>query len=157
MPMLSTRVESFLKSHAVPFQVDPHDIEFRVKEGSRGDRSAHEGLVETRVLWIDGAFAMIVVPAGHEPDFKRFGRSLGVRLIKLASEYDLESLFPDCARDAIPPFGNLYDMPVYASDAVMRLPRIACYAGSRQETIRLDRTEWERLVAPTVLDFSAPA
>jgi Ala-tRNA(Pro) deacylase len=55
----------------------------------------------------------------------------------------------------MPPFGNLYDMPVYADESLSRDNEIAFNAGSHRELMRLSYADFERLVRPTVARFAA--
>ncbi len=42
---------------------------------------------------------------------------------------ELSERFPDCEIRAMPPFGNLYDMPVFADESLTRDKEIAFNAG----------------------------
>src|SRR4029453_6256336 len=55
---------------------------------------------------------MMVVPADHQIDLEKAEKALG-KPTSLAKEQEFKSLFPDCAIGAMPPFGNLYDLPTY--------------------------------------------
>jgi Ala-tRNA(Pro) deacylase len=55
----------------------------------------------------------------------------------------------------MPPFGNLYGIPVFVEESLTKDKEIAFNAGSHNELIRLSYADFERLVKPTVLKFSA--
>ena len=56
----------------------------------------------------------------------------------------------------MPPFGNLYDMPKCTAAAKLAEDdEIAFNAGSHTELIKLGYKDFERLVNPTVVRFSA--
>jgi Ala-tRNA(Pro) deacylase len=55
---------------------------------------------------------------------------------------------------AMPPFGNLYGMDVYASEELALNREIAFNAGSHVEIIRMSYDDFERLVKPKVLAFT---
>ena len=57
-------------------------------------------------------------------------------------------MFPGCEVGAMPPFGNLYDIEVYASKRLADDEEIAFNAGSHTELIRLAYTDFQRLVQP---------
>ena len=54
----------------------------------------------------------------------------------------------------MPPFGNLYDMDVFAAESLAEEEEIAFNAGSHTELIRLAYKDFERLVEPKVVKFS---
>jgi len=55
----------------------------------------------------------------------------------------------------MPPFGNLYDLDVYVADSLAEDEEIAFSAGTHAELIKLSYADFERLVKPKVLKFSA--
>ncbi len=66
---------------------------------------------------------------------------------------ELSERFPDCEIRAMPPFGNLYDMPVFADESLTRDKEIAFNAGSHRELVRLAWEDFVRLVEPKIVRF----
>src|SRR5262249_40150821 len=52
---------------------------------------------------------MMVLPADHHIDLEKVEKTVG-EPVSLAKENEFESLFPDSAIGAMPPFGNLYGL-----------------------------------------------
>ena len=98
---------------------------------------------------------MAVLPASYQVDLLALKRSVGVRTAELASEREFKQHFPDCETGAMPPFGNLYGIPVYVDERLTRDYEIAFNAGSHYELIKLAYVDFERLVQPLILDFAA--
>jgi Ala-tRNA(Pro) deacylase len=71
--------------------------------------------------------------------------------VDLASEMEFKSKFPDCETGALPPLGNLYDMPVFADASPSQDKEIAFNAGSHRELIRL---AWKDFDRPSNLPWS---
>ncbi len=72
----------------------------------------------------------------------------------MATEDEFYSKFPDCEIGAMPPFGNLYGMEVFAAESLGENEEIAFNAGSHQEVIKLKYADFERLVQPMVMSFT---
>lgn len=70
------------------------------------------------------------------------------------AEEDFKQKFPDCETGAMPPFGNLYGMEVYAAASLSENAEIAFNAGSHTEVIKLAYADFERLVKPKVVSFT---
>jgi Ala-tRNA(Pro) deacylase len=104
---------------------------------------------------LDGQMAMAVLPASYQVDFKRLREVSGATEVKLATEGEFRDKFPECEVGAMPPFGNLYGMRVYATESLMEDEEIAFNAGSHTELIRLSTDDFKRLVQPEVVRFSA--
>jgi Ala-tRNA(Pro) deacylase len=72
----------------------------------------------------------------------------------LAAEDDFKDLFPSCEVGAMPPFGNLYDMQLFADASLAEDEEIAFEAGSHSELIRLPYADYVRLAEPVVVQFA---
>jgi Ala-tRNA(Pro) deacylase len=68
----------------------------------------------------------------------------------LATEKEFKDLFPDCDIGAMPPFGNLYGMKVFADESLAKDQEIAFNAGSHYELIKLAYKDFERVVNPKI-------
>ena len=54
----------------------------------------------------------------------------------------------------MPPFGNLYDVPVYADKTLVEDETIVFRAGTHTDTMSLSYADFERLVEPTLAEFA---
>jgi Ala-tRNA(Pro) deacylase len=111
-------------------------------------------LAKTVIVKVDGQLAMAVLPASFYVNFDRLREVTGAEEVELAHEDDFKDLFTGCEVGAMPPFGNLYNMDVYASEELAKSKEIAFNAGSHVEVIRLSYDDFERLVKPKVLAFT---
>jgi Ala-tRNA(Pro) deacylase len=57
----------------------------------------------------------------------------------------------------MPPFGNLYGMPVYVADSLTEDEEIAFNAGSHDQLVKMAYRDFERLVQPEVMRFAVNA
>ena len=79
----------------------------------------------------------------------------GVDKVELAHEEEFKDLFPGCEVGAMPPFGNLYGMRVFAAETLAEDEEIAFNACSHTELIKMSYQDFERLVHPTLGRFSS--
>jgi Ala-tRNA(Pro) deacylase len=107
------------------------------------------------MIKLDGKMAMAVLPASRQVDFDLMKEAVGAKKVELATESEFKDLFPECEVGAMPPFGNLYDMDVFAAARLAEDEEIAFNSGSHTELIKLAYKDFERLVNPKVLTFSA--
>src|SRR6516164_8821059 len=98
---------------------------------------------------------MAVLPASYQVDLLALKKATGVQDAALASEREFKQHFPDCETGAMPPFGNLYGIPVYVDDTLTEDKEIAFNAGSHYELIKMAYLDFERLVGPEVMSFSS--
>lgn len=100
-----------------------------------------------------GKFLMAVVPANYQIDLEKLSAIHGEKL-ELAAEEEFVQLFPGCETGGMPPFGNLFDMPVYISDSLGNTEEIAFNAGNHRELLQMSFEDFNRLVKPKKADFS---
>jgi Ala-tRNA(Pro) deacylase len=104
---------------------------------------------------IDGKMTMTVLPANYNIDFHLLQEVTGADQIELAPEKEFLNLFPNCEAGAMPPFGNLYGIDVLVAESLAEDEEIAFNAGSHRELIKMSYSDFERLVQPKVIRFSA--
>jgi Ala-tRNA(Pro) deacylase len=108
-------------------------------------------IAKTVMVKLGGKLAMVVVPGSRHIDLNALKRELGVNAALLVTEPEFADSFPDCEVGAMPPFGVLYDLPVYVDELLTRDQEIAFNAGSHRELIRMSYKDFDRLVKPKVL------
>ena len=148
-------IEAFLNERTVPFEVIHHRRDYTAQEAAADTHTPGKAFAKTVILNMDNRFCMVVLPAHHSIDFEKAKRSLGAKDVRLATENEVAKLCPDCEVGAMPPFGMMYDMPVYVSPPVLDNPYITFNAGTHEDAIRIPMRDFEKLVQPKVADFTA--
>lgn len=146
-----TRLKEFLDRENVKYVTIGHSPAFTAQEIAERAHIPGKELAKTVMVKIDGKLAMIVVPASEHVRLAHLKEALGADEVELAGEYEFRERFPDCETGAMPPFGNLYDLPVFVSATLREDDEIAFNAGSHSELIRMAYADFERLVKPTPL------
>ncbi len=148
------KLKDFLEEENVKYVSVYHSIAYTAQEIAESVHVKGKQMAKTVMVKLDGKLAMAVLPASHQVDFERLKTAAGAQNAVLATEKEFGDLFPGCDIGAMPPFGNLYGMDVFVSRALTEDKEIAFNAGSHYELIRLAYKDFERLVNPTVADFS---
>ncbi|MBZ5704309.1 MAG: YbaK/EbsC family protein [Acidobacteriia bacterium] len=152
MPLI--RLREFLDSHNVKYVVISHSLAYTAQGVAALAHIPGKELAKTVVVKIDGTLAMAVVPASYQVDLARLKAAAGAETVELASERDFKDRFPDCETGAMPPFGNLYGMDVYADETLAQDKEIAFNAGSHWELVRMAWDDVERLVKPRIIKLA---
>jgi Ala-tRNA(Pro) deacylase len=100
-----------------------------------------------------GKLIMCVLPANAHVDLRRLSAIIGAPDARLAHESEFAARFPDCLLGAMPPFGNLYGVPVYLDAALTDDPEIVFQAGTHTDTIKIRYVDYARLVRPEIASF----
>ena len=76
----------------------------------RRQRMPGKEIAKSVLVRTNHGYALAVLPATHRVDLEQLRQDLGEETIALASENEMQQVFPDCERGAMPPFGSLYDL-----------------------------------------------
>ena len=98
---------------------------------------------------------MAIVPAKFHVDLVSLRRAANAKTAALATEDEFRDRFPQCETGAMPPFGNLYGLPVFADESLEDDKEIAFNAGTHRELIRMAWEDFKRLAEPKVIRFAA--
>jgi len=152
--MPAQQLKSFLDSNHVKYTTITHSPEYTAQEIAASAHIPGKDLAKTVIVKVDGEFAMAVLPATRHLSLSRLRKAAGADDAEIASEDEFEKLFPDCELGAMPPFGNLYDMPVYAAEQLTEDDTIAFNAGSHSELVQITYSDFDKLVHPKVVALS---
>lgn len=152
MPVES--LTQFLEENEIDYTVIRHDRAFTAQEVAAAARISGKRLAKAVMLVVDGKMVMAVLPATHKVGLERIQEHIGADDVKLATEAEFKGLLPDCESGALPPFGNLYGIKVFADQALSQEVEIAFCGGSHDELIRLSFPDFERLAQPEVFSFA---
>jgi Ala-tRNA(Pro) deacylase len=94
-----------------------------------------------------------VLPASWNVDLYRLRTVFDTYQVRLATENEIAGLFPDCELGAMPPFGNLYGLPVYVDQSLTEDEEIVFHAGTHSDAIRMRYWDFAALVFPVVAEF----
>ena len=151
--MTHQRLQSYLDTHKIPYQVVNHSIAYTAREAADSLHIPADTFAKVVVVKTDSRYLMAVLPSTWKVDLKRLELVLKCQHVRLATEDELAILFPDCEIGSMPPFGNLYGTPVYVDATLARDEEIAFDAGSHVGAIRMRYKDFAELVRPQVAEF----
>src|SRR5258705_4486385 len=126
--MRASRVKEFLDTNHVNYSTIFHPTSYTAQGTAATAHVSGNELAKTIIVNVDGQLAMAVLPASAQLDLVAFKKLTHVRSAYLASELEFDEKFPDCDLGAMPPFGNLYNIPVYVDEKLSQ-EEIAFNAG----------------------------
>jgi Ala-tRNA(Pro) deacylase len=155
--MPATKLKEFLDAKSVKYSVLTHSTAYTAQEIASLAHIRGQELAKTVIVKMDGRMAMAVLPASRQVDLSLLRGCARARTASLAAEEEFRDLFPSCETGAMPPFGNLYDLPVFVDESLSKDKEIAFNAGTHKELIRLSYEDFARLVQPKVVALAAKA
>ena len=152
--MPAKKLKRFLDENHIRYVSIRHSPAYTAQETAASAHIPGRELAKTVVLFIDGEMAMAVLPSTRMLDLELLRHHTEAESVTLATENQFKDRFPDCEAGAMPPFGNLYKIPVYVDRSLTLDDQIAFNAGSHAELIQLAFEDFENLVHPIVAEFA---
>jgi Ala-tRNA(Pro) deacylase len=153
--MALASLTEFLDRHNVRYILISHSPAYTAQGIAGLTHIPGKELAKTVIVKLDGQLVMAVVPATYHVDLALLKKATNAATVVLASEDEFRDQFPECETGAMPPFGNLYGIPVFAEESLAKDKDIAFNAGTHRELIRMGWEDFERLVGPKVIRFAA--
>jgi len=146
----------YLDKNSIGYDVVEHPPAYSAHEVATAVRVPEKELAKTLIVRADDRYYMVVLPADHRLNDHALRDLLGARHVHLASEEDLRQLFPDCETGAMPPFGNLYALPVVVDKSLTEDEHIMFNACTHTKAVRMKLQDYLALVKPFVGEFANP-
>ncbi len=147
-------IKEFLDQNNVKYISIKHSRSFTAQEIAASAHIHGKKIAKTVVLKVDGKLVFAVLPASYKVDFELLKESLGCDNIRLANEQEFKDKCPGCEVGAMPPMGNLFNLETYVAASLVEDEEIAFNAGNHTELIRMQYTDYEKIVKPKILRFS---
>jgi len=152
MPILR-KLKEFLDANRVRYEVRSHAVAYTAQEVAAEEHIPGREMAKVVMVRDGGDYLMAVLPAPHHVDLARLEKAAGRKGLTLATEAEFARLFPGCDPGAMPPFGNLYGIPVWVDESLTRDDEIAFNAGNHEQTVHMKYADFARLARPGIASF----
>lgn len=150
---MNPTLKNYLDQNQVPYEVTAHPEAYTSQEIAATLHKTGKRLGKVVMVKAGDQLVMCVLPAHELIDIGRLETILGSKQVRLATEEEFKEIFPDCDVGAMPPFGNLYHVPVYLDERLAQYDKFYFEAGSRTEIVTMSMDDYRRLVSPQVALF----
>ena len=147
------KLQTYLDQTDTRYTHSIHPRAYTAKDVAKAEHIPPHKIAKSVVFRTDDTFALAVLPADEHIDLHELKHILGAQHVRLATEYELSVLFADSEVGAMPPFGNLYGLPVYVDSSLASEEVIAFNAGTHKDVIHMRYADFERLVGPSLVTF----
>jgi Ala-tRNA(Pro) deacylase len=148
------KLEAFLQEHSVPFELHHHPPAYTAQRVAQAEHVSGKMVVKVVIAFADGRMVMLALPAHRNANLVKAAEAAGAGELRLAHEEEFAAAFPDCEVGAMPPFGNLYGIPVYVDTELAEDEEIVFKAGTHEDTAHMKFADFRQLVDPVMADLS---
>jgi Ala-tRNA(Pro) deacylase len=153
---VSPMIQEFLRRADVAYSVVPHARAFSAAEEAAVTAVPKRNWAKVVICFADGEPVQAVVPADCYVDLALLAGVTAASTTRLASEDELEWLYPDCEPGAMPPLGPLYRQLVFVDAMLAVEDEIVFNAGSYGDAISMRFADFEAIAHPVIARFSRP-
>ena len=142
----------YLHSARVPFRLSSYPSQ-EAEPKAAHPLPPHAALVASQILTVDGRAVLVGFPAGERVDLDAVGSTLGGVALE-GSTADL----PDelrYARGWVPPFGQLYGLPVVLDERLTRAAVLAFQPFGESDYLEIPYEDYARLEQPRIASFAS--
>jgi Ala-tRNA(Pro) deacylase len=134
MPVRPT-VQEFLRTADVEYSVLPHHRAYTARQEAAAALIPVSNWAKVVIAFADGEPVQAVVPADCDVDFAQLAALIGVPHVRMATEDEIDWLYPDCETGAMPPLGPLYRQLVFVDGRLIEHEDIAFNAGTFDDAV----------------------
>ena len=153
--MALTSLTEYLDGHNVAYVVISHSPAYTAQGIAGLTHISGKELAKTVIVRLDGKLAMAVLPANFHVDLELLRKAANAKSVALAAEEEFKDRFPECETGAMPPFGNLFALDVFADDSLKADKEIAFNAGTHRELVRMTWEDYKKLAEPKIVRIAA--
>jgi Ala-tRNA(Pro) deacylase len=143
---IAPTLQKFFARRHVDYDLVAHAVTLSSSATAGACRIPVDRLAKGVVLRTGDGYVLAVLPACHRlrrGDLRaRFGKNCA-----LATEHELDQLFPDCAHGAVPPVAECYGLDVILDDSMREQPEIYFEGGDHASLVHMSQLQFARLMA----------
>jgi Ala-tRNA(Pro) deacylase len=135
----------YLAAENIQYDEIPHDPTMSSTRTAETCHISGDRLAKAIVLRRDGGYMLAVLPASHHLRLSELRARLGDD-VDMANETEINRLFADCARGAVPAIGTCYGLDLIVDDSIQQQPEIYVEAGDHETLLHLSQAQFARLI-----------
>lgn len=150
------RLKSFLDSNQIPYESLAHSTTYTAQGTATVMQISGKEIAKTVVLCAGekgNEIILAVLPGPKHVKLDELAAAVQ-KPVRLSTESEFSRLFPDCELGAMPPFGALYNLPVYVDESLAMDKEVVFNAGTHHDAVRMTYDDFMRLAKPTVCSFA---
>jgi len=147
------KIKNLLDQNKVDYKTMEHKAVFTSEEAAAVRKTDLKQGAKALVMKADKKPIMIVVPADKKVDTSLFKKLFSIKDLEMAKPEEVESV-TGVKIGAVPPFGNLFKIPLYFDKTIINTEVIFFNAGSHSKSISMRGSDLEKVTKPITGEFS---
>jgi Ala-tRNA(Pro) deacylase len=152
----ATWVRNELEQQGISFEEMHHPEVYTAQQVAQCEHISGHCVAKVVAVIADGRPVELILPASRRVALDLVGDLLRARVVRLATEDEVERYFTECETGAIPALRHWKDVEVLMDGSLRRGDDIVFQAGTHCDAVRLSFDDWFRIVNPRVEHFTEP-
>lgn len=142
---IAGKVSELLRQHDIDHELVAHPESGSSSESADAAHIFADHMAKAVVVKDEMGYAMVVIPASHWLELGHLQKEIG-RDFELATEAELDSIFPDCQPGALPPVGPAYGIETYLDQQLASLASVYFEGGDHVHLVRVSGDDFLKLL-----------
>ncbi len=144
---LTDKLITYLKEKSIDYKLIDHQPTHTSEESAKVRGTKLEQGAKALVMYADNSPVLIVLSAADKLNNSKFKSSFKIKDLRMATPEEVLNI-SGVNIGAVPPFGNLFNTPIYVEEKLLKLADIAFNAGSLTKSIIMKTSDFVKLVNP---------
>ena len=147
------RIVAELTKKSIAFKAFDHEAVHTSEEAARVRGESLQAGAKAIVMFADEKPIMVALSGDKKIDTKVFRQLHGIKDLRMATPEEVEQV-TSVKIGAVPPFGSIFDIPLYMDVSLRRNQTIFFNPGLHEKTIGMKEADYEKATLPIVGEFS---
>lgn len=148
-----SQIKQLLDENKVGYEVFEHKPVFTSEEAAKVRGTELKQGAKALVMFSDKKPIMIVLPADRKVDTKKFKAAYKIKDLRMATPDEVKATV-HVEIGAVPPFGNLFSIPLYVDNTLFENESIDFNGGSHTKSIEMKSSDYKKVTNPILGDFT---
>lgn len=144
---------AYLDKHGVKYEALNHPQVFSSVEEAKALGIEADEIAKTLAISIKDKHALAVLPGAHKLDTKKLRQAMNSSHARLMTEEEMAKDFSEYDVGALPPLGELFDIPVYVDKSLFDHETIIFAGGTHTDSIKIKTKDLIDLLKPHTVDL----
>lgn len=144
---IAPSVQDFLAERQIGYELRTHARSASSLDTAKLAHVPANRLAKAVVMKDESGYFVAALPSCNHIAGTRLGKALHRHALRLATEWEVATLFADCDYGAVPPLGEPYGLPLIVDEALDGEPDVYFEAGDHEHLVHLTHGEFLRATA----------
>ena len=151
---LFEEIIEILNEKEINYQLFNHEAVYTSEEAAKVRGTKMEQGAKALILIADKKPVMTVMSAVKKVDFKKIKKEKGIKDLRMATADEVKNI-SGVEVGAVPPFGNLFDIPTFFDVSLEKQDKVSFNAGMHTRSVEIKYKDLKKAVNPDIFEFTS--